>query len=309
VSRRASPTLVGGFVLGAAALFVLALAVFGSGRCFRQAIPVALFFQGNVNGLDVGAPVKFRGVEVGRVRKIMLRFEQTPASVDIPVHIELDADKLVSAGIEASFDRRTLDDAVANGLRARLESQSLVTGLLFVQLDFFSDAPGHVGESAAGLPVIPTLPTAFEQAQSAFRQIMAKLDEIDFAGLIDAFRDAADAVRQLAGSSETESTIASINEAVKSVRRLADSLERDVGPLGRSLRATSEQTSATVKELEAAARSARDLLEPDSPFSVRLTQALQELTLAARSLRTLADSLERDPSALVRGRAGGAGNP
>jgi len=306
VSRSASPALVGGFVVGAIALFVLALVVFGSGRCFRQAIPVALYFEGNVNGLDVGAPVKFRGVEVGRVRRIMLRFEQAPASVDIPVHIELDADKLVSAGIEGSFDRQMLDDAVANGLRARLESQSLVTGLLFVQLDFFPDAPGHVAQDTGDLLVIPTLPTAFEQAESAFRQIMAKLDEVDFAGLIEAFRDAAQAVRQLAGSSETESTIVSINEAVKSVRRLADSLERDVAPLGRSLRATSEQTSATVKEVEAAARSARELLEPDSPLSVRLTQALQELTLAARSLRTLADSLERDPSVLVRGRSGEA---
>src|SRR5262245_19744533 len=199
--------------------------------------------------------------------------------------------------------RETLKQAVSNGLRARLESQSFLTGLLFVQLDFTPETAGHVSGERDGLPEIPTLPTAFEEAQSTLKELADKLETIDFAGLIDAFRDAAVAVRELAGSGETESTIASINDAVKSVQRLTDSMNQKVGPVGDSLRNTSQQTEATVKELEAVARSARELLDPESPVAVRLSQALQEITAAARSMRTLADSLERDPSAIVRGRA------
>jgi paraquat-inducible protein B len=303
LSRRADPTLVGAFVVGALVLLIAGIVVFGSGRFFKQSVPVLLNFEGNVNGLDVGAPVKFRGVEVGRVKRIRLRFEPTAENIDIPVLIELDQDQLESAGVEVALGRTTLHEAVKNGLRARLESQSLVTGLLFVQLDFYPDQEGHVGEEQAGLPVIPTLPTALEEAQTAFKQILRKLDEIDFAGLIDAFTDAAEAARELLGSSETESTISSINNAVRSVQRLTDTLNRDVGPLSESLQKTSKQTNETVQELEAAARSVRDMLDPESPFSVRLTQTLQELTAAARSMRQLADTLDQNPSSLVRGRS------
>jgi paraquat-inducible protein B len=303
VSERANPTRVGSFVVGAVILFIGGLVAFGSGRCFQSTIPVMLYFEGNVNGLDVGAPVKFRGVEVGRVTQIRLRFEPAGGSIDIPVLIELDQRKLESAGVPV-LDRAALESAVENGLRARLETQSLLTGLLFVQLDFFPDQIGHLADvSDGGLLQIPTLPTALEEAQNTLTALAEKIGDIDFAGLIDAFRDAAEAVRELAGSGETESTIASINEAVKSVKRLTESLNAKVGPVGDSLRATSQQTEATVKELETVARSARELLEPESPLAVRLSQALTEITAAARSMRTLADSLERDPSAIVRGRA------
>jgi paraquat-inducible protein B len=303
VSEKANPARVGSFVVGAVILFIGGLVAFGSGRCFQSTVPVMLYFEGNVNGLDVGAPVKFRGVEVGRVTQIRLRFEPAAGSVEIPVLIELDQRKLESAGVP-TMDRGAIERAVENGLRARLETQSLLTGLLFVQLDFYPDQLGHMSTTAdGGLVQIPTLPTALEEAQNTLAALAEKLGEIDFAGLIDAFRDAAVAVRELAGSGETESTIASINQAVKSVQRLTDSLNQKVGPVGDSLRATSQQTEATVKELESVARSARELLEPESPLAVRLSQALQEITAAARSLRTLADSLERDPSAIVRGRS------
>ena len=309
MSQRVNPSLVGGFVVGAITLLVVAVTVFGSGRCFRPTAPVMLYFEGNVNGLDVGAPVKFRGVEVGRVTQIRLRFEPNGTTVEIPVLIELDQAKLEASGVDVTMSREALKQAVANGLRARLEAQSFLTGLLFVQLDFYPDTEGHRGGEKDGLPEIPTLPTAFEEAQTAVKQLASKLDTVDFAGLIDAFRDAAIAVRELAGSGETGSTIASINDAVKSVQRLTDSLNQKVGPVGDSLRDTSQQTEATVKELEAVARSARELLDPESPVAVRLSQALQEITAAARSLRTLADSLERDPSAIVRGRAAGERKP
>jgi paraquat-inducible protein B len=303
VSERANPTRVGSFVVGAVILFIGGLVAFGSGRCFRSTAPVMLYFEGNVNGLDVGAPVKFRGVEVGRVTQIRLRFEPTAASVEIPVLIELDQQKLEASGVDVTMDRETLKQAVDNGLRARLESQSFLTGLLFVQLDFYPDQPGHFGGVKDGLPEIPTLPTTLEEAQATLKELAAKLDEVDFAGLIDAFRDAALAVRELAGSGEAESTIASINQAVRSVQKLTETLNSQAGPVGKSLRETSDQTTATVKQLEEVARSARELFEPESPLAIRLSQALQEITAAARSLRTLADSLERNPSAIVRGRA------
>jgi paraquat-inducible protein B len=109
-------------VLGALALAVVAITVFGSGRLFRDTYPFVCYFQGGVHGLNPGAAVKFKGVEVGAVERILLRFEQTAGDVSIPVIVELDAEKMERAGLEPESVPETIRAAIEQGLRARLES-------------------------------------------------------------------------------------------------------------------------------------------------------------------------------------------
>jgi paraquat-inducible protein B len=309
MSTRANPTLVGSFVLGGLVMAVAAVALFGSGRLFREAHPFVLYFQGSVNGLNPGAPVKFKGVEVGSVQRIMVRFEETPGEVSIPVFVEVEADKLARAGLNAEFTPEAIPTAIEHGLRGRLESQSLVTGLLFVNLDYFPESPARFVGPPGGMPEIPTLPTTIEQATQVVKEIVERLGELDLEALVDSATDALGALRDLAGSTEARRAVASLDRTLVSVRELTQRLDQTVGPLGESLRSTAEQTGKLEQELTRTLEAVRGLVAPGSPVTQQLTGALQEVSAAARSLRALADSLERNPSALVRGRAVEGGRP
>ena len=306
MSRRANPSLVGAFVLGALALAVAAITVFGSGRLFRETTPFVCYFEGGVHGLNPGAPVKFKGVEIGSVDRIMLRFEQTPGNVTIPVFLKVDSEKFERAGLEANFAPEAIKTAIDQGLRARLESESLVTGLLFVNLDFFPGSPARMLHPDSDIQEIPTLPTTIEQATQAVKQIVDRLQDIDLEALVASATGALTAVRELAASSDVKQAVASLDRTLQSVQALSQSLGRTVEPLGESLRTTAERAQLLEEELRKTLDSTRSLLEPGSPLSYQLQTTLQEVSAAARSVRSLSEALERDPSAIVRGRGGRA---
>lgn len=144
MSKPASKTLIGVFVIGAIALAVLAVVVFGSGRFFSEKMPLVMYFEGSVAGLNIGSPVMFRGVKVGIVKDIVLRFDAKDVSFLIPVYVELDPKKFLVIG--KFTDEEELDRTLINkGLRATLELQSMVTGQLMVNLDFH---PGNQQKSS-----------------------------------------------------------------------------------------------------------------------------------------------------------------
>jgi paraquat-inducible protein B len=302
VSKHANPTAIGAFVVGAVALVLLALVVLGSGRLFEKSYPFVLYFEGNVNGLNVGAPVKFKGVEIGSVISILMRFDQNPEDIHIPVFIAIDARKMASAGVAPNFEAEAMKAAIDRGLRARLESQSLLTGLLFVQLDFHPHTPANFVGSGDKVQEIPTLPTAIEEAQSALKSAIASLDKVDVTGLVNEVKDAAASANDLLSSQQTKDAVVSLDAALKSFRKLSATLDTEVRPVAQSLRGTSQRADATAEEIEKAAQSVRTLLAPDAPLAIRLVQTLEDVSAAAQAIRRLADTLERDPSALVRGR-------
>jgi paraquat-inducible protein B len=307
--KRANPTLVGGFVLGALVLALVGIALFGSGRLFRETYPFVLYFTGSVNGLNPGAPVKFKGVEVGSVQRIQVLFEQTGSDVTIPVHIELDADKLARAGVHAEFTPESIQRAIDQGLRGRLEPQSLVTGLLFVNLDYFPDTEAHFVGSAGGLPEIPTVPQQIEEATQVVKQILTRLGELDLKALVESATATLDSLRDLAGSDEARRAVVSLDETLASLRELSKQLEMTIVPLGKSLQRTADETQKLEAELADTLGAVKQLVRPGSPLTQQLSTALQDVSAAARSVRQLADSLERNPGAIVRGRSTEGGRP
>ena len=173
MNKKISPTLIGAFVVGALALIVIAVIVFGSGRLFRQSKEFVLYFDNSVNGLRVGAPVKFKGVEIGSVKDIRLQLEKDREVNKIPVIIEIDLKKLLSRGASGLVAENTAvfhRAIVERGLRGQLLTESLVTGLLYVGLDIFPGTPIRLVQKVNGdykYPEIPTTPTSFEEAQDA----------------------------------------------------------------------------------------------------------------------------------------------
>jgi len=130
MNKKISPAMIGAFVIGAVALIVIAILVFGSGRLFRQTRDFVLYFDNSVNGLRIGAPVKVKGVEIGSVKDIRLQLEKGGEVNKIPVIIEIDLEKLTSRGATSvvAENREALNKAIVDrGLRAQLAMESLVT--------------------------------------------------------------------------------------------------------------------------------------------------------------------------------------
>ncbi len=308
MGRKANPVVIGAFVVGAIALAVAGIVVFGSGRFFADTTPFVMYFSGSVDGLSVGSPVKFKGVEIGAVTSIQLDLGE---EARIPVWVEIDNRKIIAHGADRlPSDRSRLKTAIDRGLRAQLNSQSIVTGLLFVQLDYHPETPAVlVAPPEAGLNEIPTIPTTLEQAQQAAAEIIANLKQIDFDGFGRALRAAIDGINATVNAPGLQKalqslpdTLASLNATLASVQRLAHDLDQRSEPLIASIQETSERSAVAVEQARATLQSVQGLADAGSPLAGQLVGVLEELRGTARSIRLLADYLERNPSALVRGR-------
>jgi paraquat-inducible protein B len=314
MSRKASPTMIGAFVAGAIALAVVGVIVFGSGRLFRRTYDFVVYFDSSVNGLRVGAPVKFKGVEVGGVTDILLNLtqeRQRVESIRVPVLIEIDADRITEKGVAMDLgDPATLEFLIEQGLRAQLNTESFVTGLLYVALDLRPDSPLNlVQDKAMRYQEIPTLPTPLEEVQAKASEIITRLEELDFRRLVDSTTEAIEGVGELVRSPKLraavdslDGTVARLDDAAASVQRLADGLERRLDPLSTDLRTASRSAGEALRGAEATLASVRALLEPGSPITHQLEKTLTDVSAAARAVRTLAEYLERNPSALLRGK-------
>jgi paraquat-inducible protein B len=304
--------------VGGLALIVVAIVIFGSGQFFSSRQEFVCLFAGDLNGLKVGAPVKFRGVQIGSVTAVRLRVPGQPKITEaaakyaaLPVFIEIDQNQITDLGGGLNLaNEDVLRALIAHGLRAQLATESLLTGLLYVDLDLHGETqPRFVLPPSSQYREIPTVPTSFEQIQQKAFQALAKLDEIDFGGLINSLTDAAKATRDLVASGQLRGAIVQLKQtaagmqvAMASVGRMTDRLDARLGPLVGSLKKTSDQATLT---LAAARTSLIDLsgtLEPDSPLGYQLIHALENMSEASQAVTTLADYLQRNPGALVRGR-------
>jgi phospholipid/cholesterol/gamma-HCH transport system substrate-binding protein len=320
MNKRISPTLIGAFVVGALALLVIAIIVLESGW-FRKTYQFVLYFQGSVNGLNVGAPVKYKGVSIGSVTDILLRLGEVEVN-RIPVLIELDAKKIAVRGV--SVDPGQFKSIIDRGLRGQLRMESFVTGVLYVALDQYPGSPAQfVQAPGSQYQEIPTLPAELEEVQDEVRVVFAKLAKIDFNAAVVAMTHAFEGIDRLTTSpalnaslQSLEQTMPKVDEAVVNIRRLAANLDKNSSDLSGDLQQTSAVARQTLAEIENAAErvaitmteaegtltSARAAIDPDSPISYELTKSLREISGAARSLRLLAGYLERNPRALIFGK-------
>jgi paraquat-inducible protein B len=316
VRRPADPRLIGAFVLGATALAIAAVAVLGSGRLFRKTYPFILVFRGNVNGLRVGAPVKIKGVTIGSVTDIELQLDfglqsvtNSAGGIKIPVLIEIDESRL-NRGAQSLTMSQDVRRAVQQGLRAQLAMESFVTGVLYIDLDMHPGAPENYDMPPNSWPQeIPTLKTTFEQAQLTAARIISQLDKIQLDQLVKTANQTIAAFGDLAHSPDIRAALLSLNQTAnrlgdtaQSIRELTEHVDRQVGPMAASIEKGARDVDLAVQKAQVALDHIQAGLQPDAPLVYRANQALENVSAAARSLRELGDYLQRNPSALVRGR-------
>ena len=329
--RRFSSAAIGMFVVGSIVLAVGALAVLGSGSLFKRPHRFICFFQGSLNGLNVGAAVKVRGVAIGSVSEIRLRPQPsegvlkswTTAFGGLPVIIDIDESQLKARGATGTALRpQELNALIERGLRAQLATESLLTGLLYIDLDLHPGTKVNLLlEPGSGpYPEIPTVPTDLEQIQEAAMKALAKLSKIDLVKLTQSITDAGNAATNLLNSPDLKATLVSLhtttrnlnmslqtttrnlNTTLSSIHDLAENLDNRGSPLLVSLKKASDQASVALVQISSAAAELQTTLAPNAPLAYRLDVALENFAEASSAIRELADFMQRNPSAIVRGR-------
>lgn len=280
MAKRPNPTVVGAFILGGALLIVAAVAIWGSGRLFERRYVYVCFFPGSVNGLNVGAAVKFRGVPIGRVTGMRIRFGQPPNDTRIPVFVELNGKRVRELGGTNDPAPKLAHELIAAGLRARLESESLVTGQLYVNLDMFPNTPINLVHPD-GYPEIPTIPTQLEEATKALSGLLAQFNKIDLAGTAHSLAGAVEGINRLVNTPSIARTLAELPSTVAAIHRLAQDVDTGLGKLGQDV---------------------QSVLAVRGPLLVELQRALVDVQRAAEAVRMLAEFFQRNPNAIIVGK-------
>jgi paraquat-inducible protein B len=304
MSRRTDPAVIGAFVVGALALVTAAIVLWGSGRLFRETAKYVGYFDGSVEGLEVGAPVKARGVTIGRVVGVQLRFRQAPTDDRIPVFVEIDLKRIVGLG-GLRPEPQVLNEMFARGIRARLEPQSLVTGTLFINFVQVPGAPLRFAEidPAHGYPEIPTAPTELAQLGQALKTVVTQFQAIDFAGIARSFDHALLAVDHLASTADVPKVVNAIAATMGSYQTLGRNLNTDLPPLLADLQGAIGEARKALVGMDGAAGAAQRLAAPGAPLSVQLNETLGDVSRAAGAVRELAEYLQRNPNSLLVGKS------
>jgi paraquat-inducible protein B len=276
---------------------------------FRQTATCVSYFSGSVNGLNLGAPVKFHGVQIGSVTQIRSRLVQAarirPEEFRVPVWFDIDLQQLSELGGQpVELDRARIDELISLGLRAKLELESFVTGVLYLSLEFSPDSPAVLVQAdRPEILEIPTVPTMLERASEVMAKFMSEIERADIVTAVQSITAAVDGVNDLVRSPEVKRTVVAAREALESIRRLSETAERRIGPMLRSVEATGASAGDSLRHLDAALADLQTLIDTDGPLSVELTRTLADVGGAARSVRDLAGYLERNPNALLVGRS------
>ena len=221
--RKINKTAIGAFVVGALVLLMIAIVVFGSGDLFKRTNKFVLYFDGSVKGLSIGAPVTFRGVNIGTVKDISLIYDSKAGTVLLPVIVEIQQGRI--KGTPSFRDLGGDKKMIELGLRAKLEIQSFLTGQLMISFDFYPNQPAKLRGILKGFPELPTLPTSPD--------IFEVMDELPIKEIAKNLDDTSKGINKLVNSSEIprslydlQNTLQETKEAMHSFSLLTEYLEQ-----------------------------------------------------------------------------------
>jgi paraquat-inducible protein B len=318
MSDKPHAVAIGAFIVGAL-LIAFSVVIFFLGSGFGNREKIIMVFDGSVKGLNVGAPVALRGVQVGQVTDIEIILDADTLELIMLVEADFRSENIRRRG-KSNAD--LTEELIQRGLRAQLNSQSLLTGLLYIQLDFHPDTKLVLADIDSPNVQFPTIPTDLAR-------IAKKLQDLDFGKLANNLESAAQGINTLVNSAAFQSLPADAQATMHSLKALGDQLKSQLATSMPKVDAVLDGAAITVAtanaELPKVAQQVRGdlaalnqaiasfektmtningLVSPDSATTYQLNQALRELALAGRSLQLLAKTLEEQPEALLRGRSG-----
>ncbi|MGZ8463065.1 MAG: MlaD family protein [Candidatus Deferrimicrobiaceae bacterium] len=341
MGKQASRTVIGAFVVGAIALAVAGVLVFGSGKLLSKQARFVMFFDGSLKGLQVGAPVVMQGVKIGQVTDIYVMADPATLEFYNPVFVEIDPGKIRVAGQETTTWKMRKEEysdyqaLVKKGMKAQLVLQSYVTGQLWIGLGLYPDKPVRLVGMIKDVPEIPTIPLTLEELEKTIgelpvKQIVWKLDNV------------ITGIDRLVNSPELQRTVVNLEKATGDIDRLVKRVDSQVEPLSSDVRRTLEEANKTLASAQGAlaqtektlafkegvpgqvadsllatlssARSAldesrkalvavQDFTSQSAYLGYEADSTLEQVKSLSRSMRSLTDYLDRHPESLIRGKS------
>lgn len=328
MSKPISPVAIGGFTVGALALLLVAVFIFGGGQFLRaDKVRFVIFFDSSLNGLDIGAPVKMQGVKVGEVTKIVLQIDPKTNKIYKPVVVEIDR-KTLTTSEGTPFPRAMTrkereanrDSLVAAGFRARLEMQSLLTGLLYIDFDVHRDKlPVFTGLEYQELLELPAIPTTADEIRNTAEQLAKKINDLPLEDIIQNLSASLREINNFLTSEDVKKSKVALAKTLEEMEQTVKTLNHDLEPLLVNTNKTMVSTNTLIKDFKpivantdktltaataALDRSRDSMAKLDGAVGPEsdLTETLEALKDTARSIRNLTDYLERHPEAVLTGK-------
>jgi len=338
MSKEVNRIAIGGFVSGGIGLALLAMLFIGSGKYFQQKSKQVLFFEGSVKGLNVGSPVKFRGVDIGEVTKIQLTIQPDNLEFYVPVYVDIFKNSVsILGGKElAKFDDNAVVDRLVTemGLRAQLQMQSLLTGQLFINYDFYPDTPIRRVGLEDKIYEVPTIPTALQMLTETLEEIIDEIRKVNIREMVDDIAQAAKGTNKLINSPDLSETVKNLNLALQDVRKFIGKAEKLVGKINNKVDSASDSIESTMNDtrrlvqnidkrvdpvasdLESALAAvktsfektqillgeAEKLISENSRLRREISVALESMTDASRSVEELTEYLQQHPESIITGK-------
>ena len=331
MSKPVNPYTIGAFLVGSLVLIISAILIFGGGQLLKNKSQYVIYFDSALNGLNIGAPVKLQGVQIGTVKEISIELDKNATRITKPVVIEIDSEMVLDSGghpfkMASSLEQRQQNakQLIDAGIKAQLQSQSLLTGLLYVEFNFYRNEPLHLtGLNYKDLPELPAVPTTADQIKNTADELIMKFRQLPIEDIVKDLAATLKEIREIATSDELKKNRVALAKTLSQTERLVASLNQNLSPLLVNMNGTVVDTRAMVQEFthemrpvllstEKTLNAATDVLKESkqalgsvetlTATDAPLWQSLESLRDAANSTKTLTDYLERHPDSIIYGK-------
>jgi len=344
MSRKANPAIVGAFVIGAVALIATSVIILGKGSLFKEKSAWVLYFEGSIKGLTPGSPVVFQGVRIGEVKDIRVNIDKEHI-IRTPVVMEIDSSLIDfdESPVDSKYSLEQTKDLIDRGLRAQLQTQSLITGQLLIQLGFNPDKEARFVSPGGLYPEMPTIP-------STVQELSKTLQELPLKEIVNNLNTITKGIDKIVNSPDMHDGLAALSKTLQKTDALLALVEKHVDPIGNDLQkvlastdtflqTNTDKVASLIEDLEKTSTSTREdirnvssnmreasiktqeqlseflenattttgyaekMLSEQSEFRHELRQTLAELESALRAIRLLAEQMEQHPESMIRGKA------
>ncbi len=338
--QKTQPAMIGIFVIFSVSLFMTAIVIFGGNKFFAKENTLITYFEGSLDGLNVGAPVTYRGVTIGQVKAINIQIQTNNAedqAIIIPVLISLNTESSLTVDGSISKGKDTLNNflktMVNQGLRAKLKLKSVVTGKRYIDLAFYENSIAVYRDKNGKYLELPTLPSELQQFSKMIDNINLGELYLKFTTSLDSFEKlttdlnktlTSDKTKVLLNELQTASihlnsilakvdsgadpilqkiatTLNQFTRLASKADKMVNSLDGQIQPLANDIKGALAKMDSTLKQADSLLDQAKKTITPNSPFYYQFTQTMRQLEETAKSIENLSDFIHRNPDTLIFG--------